>query len=40
MANGGGKSLYYDFAHMTEEGNRVVGDALFEQLAEGLDSRF
>lgn len=40
VANGGGKSLYYDFAHMTEEGNRVLGDALFEQLAEGLDSRF
>lgn len=29
VAGGGGTDLYYDFAHMTAQGNHVVGDALF-----------
>jgi lysophospholipase L1-like esterase len=32
VSSGGGANLYFDFAHLTEEGNRVVGEALAEQL--------
>jgi hypothetical protein len=35
---GGGESLYFDFAHMTSEGNRVVGETLFQHLAVDLGS--
>jgi hypothetical protein len=36
VREGGGKTLYYDFAHMTSEGNRVVGDALYKRVAAEL----
>ena len=36
VAAGGPARFYMDFAHLTEEGNRVVGDALFEHLAPQL----
>jgi len=36
VREGGGASLYYDFAHMTSEGNRVVGDALYKRVAADL----
>ena len=36
IGNGGGTDLYYDFAHMTGQGNKVVGDALFEQAGPGI----
>lgn len=36
VAQGGGTDLYYDFAHMTAQGNKVVGDALFESVGPGL----
>jgi lysophospholipase L1-like esterase len=32
VGRGGGTNLYFDFAHLTEEGNRVVGEALAEHL--------
>ena len=36
VKEGGGTSLYFDFAHMTAAGNRVVGDALFHRLRPQL----
>ena len=30
---GGGAALYFDFAHLTEQGNRVVADALTPEIA-------
>ncbi len=36
VRKGGGKDLYFDFAHMTAEGNRVVGEAIFKRLADQL----
>ena len=32
VREGGGSSLYFDFAHMTAKGNRVVGDAIYQHL--------
>lgn len=32
VQQGGGAGLFFDFAHLTEEGNRVVGEALFLHL--------
>jgi hypothetical protein len=39
VQTGGGKLLYFDFAHMTSEGNRVVGETLFQHLAGVLGNR-
>ena len=36
VKEGGGSSLYFDFAHMTAAGNRVVGEALFQGLRPQL----
>ena len=36
VRDGGGASLYYDFAHMTSQGNKVVGDALFRSFGPTL----
>jgi len=36
VAKGGGKDLYYDFAHMTAEGNHVVGEAMYQHLADQM----
>ena len=33
LATGGGTNLYFDFAHLTEEGNRVLGQALNKELS-------
>lgn len=33
IEEGGGSRLYFDFAHLTEAGNRAVGEALAEYLA-------
>jgi hypothetical protein len=32
IRNGGGSRLFIDFAHLTVEGNKVVGEALFDRL--------
>jgi len=34
MRSGGGKSLYFDFAHPTEQGNQVIADELHKVLNE------
>lgn len=36
VKEGGGASLYFDFVHMTAEGNWVVGDAIFQHLRSQL----
>ena len=36
IKEGGGSRLYFDFAHLTEQGNRVVGEALAELLSSEL----
>ncbi len=33
LGQGGGGSLYFDFAHLTSEGNQVLGQALYEEVA-------
>ena len=38
IRNGGGKNLYFDFAHLTEEGNQVVGKALANRLSFQITS--
>ena len=44
IENGGGTRLYFDFAHLTEEGNHVVGEELSRHLApqlrKALNSKF
>ena len=37
IKKGGGETLYFDFVHLTEEGNRVVGEALARNLSGKLD---
>ncbi len=32
LGQGGGSSLYFDFAHLTAEGNRVLGQALYAEV--------
>lgn len=39
IEQGGGEKLFMDFVHLTEEGNRVVGEALSEQLLQMLGPR-
>jgi len=34
MRNGGGKSLYFDFAHPTEQGNKVIAGELYKTLEQ------
>lgn len=34
IGQGGGAELFFDFAHLTVEGNRIVGEALAEELRE------
>ena len=34
MRNGGGKSLYFDFAHPTEQGNQVIARELYKELKQ------
>lgn len=36
IEKGGGVTLYFDFVHLTEEGNRVVGEALARHLSAQL----
>ena len=38
IGKGGGARLFLDFVHLTEEGNRVVGEALSEQLLQMIGS--
>ncbi len=40
IEEGGGARLFLDFVHLTEEGNRVVGEALSEQLLQMIGSPF
>ena len=44
IENGGGTRLYFDFAHLTEEGNHVVGEELSRhltpQLRKALNPKF
>lgn len=36
VRDGGGAPLYYDFAHMTEAGNKVLGEALYSRLVSEI----
>lgn len=37
VSDGGGKELYFDFAHMNSQGNLVVGEALYKGLGSQLE---
>jgi hypothetical protein len=40
LAEGGGESLYLDFAHPSTEGNRVIGEELTQQLASWVSRKY